>query len=105
MKISAVILSTLTILTATPALAAATCDAPVQQGNTWVLVCSEDGSGDSDSQCDYDVTITNKDGNTDTVRASGTVGVGQNGVQIWTGIEHDGSAIVSASANGGCTAK
>lgn len=85
------------------AVADVTCTGPQQNGNTWQLVCAEDGSGDADFQCNYQISVTNKDGQTDVVEASGTVGKGQSGIVLWSGAEHMGSDIVAASvARGSC---
>ncbi len=94
------------ILFAVPALADVQCDGPSKQGNTWSLVCSEDGKGDADYACDYAIELTNSDGQTSTVSASGTVGQNQQGIVIWSGIEFSGSAITDASiSSGSCTSK
>jgi hypothetical protein len=42
---SAIVLS----LASGQGMAAVTCEGPVQDGNTWRLVCSDDGAGDQDT--------------------------------------------------------
>jgi hypothetical protein len=88
------------------ALADAQCQGPVKDGNTWNLVCSadpSDGSDDSDYQCDYELSLTNAQGLTRSVEASGSVSPPQSGVILWSAIQSDNADIVSASiASGSC---
>jgi hypothetical protein len=77
-----------------------------QEGNTWNMVCSDSGGGDSDLWCEYSVSINNEDGASDSLSVSGLINSGQSGVIIWSGIEHGGSAIQSVSVDSGnCTEK
>ena len=106
-KIYVAVTMLVTTLWGASALASATCSGPMQDGNTWNLVCSDLSAPDTDtaavSQCSYSVSITNKNGQENTVSASGTVEQGQSGVVIWSAIQFGGSDIVSATADGGCT--
>lgn len=101
--LTAAILSALTFV----ALADGRCQGPVKDGNTWSLVCSADtadGSDDSDYQCDYELSLTNADGLTRTVEASGSVSPGQSGVILWSAIQSENADIVAASiVSGACT--
>jgi hypothetical protein len=81
----------------TAAFAAAECVGPTKLGNTWNLVCaSDDDAGDDYYQCDYVLSLTNAQGLSSTVEASGSVRQGQSGVIIWSAIQHDGAEITSA---------
>ncbi len=64
-------------------------------------MCSEDGKGDADYMCSYQITLKNADGKSDTVEASGVVAKNAKNVVIWSAIEHGGSAIVSAEIERG----
>jgi hypothetical protein len=46
--------------------------------------------------------VTNSDGVTDTVNASGSVAKGEQDKEIWSAIESKGSAITQATAEGEC---
>jgi hypothetical protein len=81
------------------------CFGPSQDGNTWNLACSASGEGDDDYQCDYFLSVTNSDGFTDQIEATGSVSKGDSGVLIWSAIQHDGSDIVSASIDSGSCSK
>lgn len=86
------------------ALAAAACEGPVKVGNTWNLVCTADGEGDAYYQCDYELSLTDAQGNSATVEAEGSVGQGQRGIIIWSAIQHEGSEITAARiTNGSCS--
>ena len=88
------------------ALADASCGDPSQDGNTWNMVCADDGKGDDQYQCNYRLNVTNASGVSNQVNASGSVSQGQQGVIIWSGIQQDGSDIVSISVvSGECSAK
>ena len=90
-----------TLLLTNVALAEVHCHGPHETGNTWRLVCSEDGKGDADYMCNYRITVKNADGESETVDANGTVGQNAQDVVIWSAIEHGGSDIVSAKIDGG----
>ena len=84
--------------------AGAQCEGPIKEGNTWNLTCAADGSGDSEYQCSYFLSLTNAQGLSETIEASGSVGQGQSGVIIWSGIQSEGADIVSANAvSGSCS--
>ena len=85
----------------TGAFAAAECVGPNKLGNTWSLVCAADGGGDEYYQCDYVLSVTNAQGLSSTVDASGSVAEGQSGVIIWSAIQQDGSDITSAVVDRG----
>jgi invasion protein IalB len=86
------------------ASAGAQCEGPIEEGNTWNLTCAADGSGDSEYQCSYFLSLTNAQGLRETIEASGSVGQGQSGVIIWSGIQSEGADIVSANAvSGSCS--
>lgn len=106
-KYAVVLTAAITAMWGSAVLAETSCSGPVKNGNTWNLVCSEEGDTDSSAvyQCDFSVTVTNQSGQSDTLSASGTVAQGQSGVVIWSGIESGGSAIVSAAADGSCSQK
>jgi len=87
-------------LVATGAWADAQCQVD-RNGNTWNLVCAADGSGETDYECDYFVSLTNSQGLTDDVEATGTVGASQSGVIIWSAIQDGGADIVSADLQSG----
>ena len=92
------------MLYASSVLADAHCKGPILDGNTWNLVCSDDGKGDAEYQCNYQISVKNADGISDTVDASGSVAQGQEGIVIWSTIELQGSPVVSASIDSGsCT--
>lgn len=83
------------------AFAAAGCEGPSKLGNTWNLVCASDDAGDDYYQCDYVLSLTNAQGLSSTVNASGSVRQGQSGVIIWSAIQHDGAEITSAAVERG----
>lgn len=86
------------------AAADAYCEGPIQQGNTWNLICAADGSGDTEYQCDYSFTLTNAEGLSDTTEATGSVSAGQSGVILWSGIQSNGADIVAAQGvSGACS--
>jgi hypothetical protein len=95
----------ITALWGSSVMAETSCIGPIQDGNTWSLICSDQGAGDADQdavyQCNYSLTVTNADGQTDTVNASGSVEQGQQDVVIWSGVESGGSAITSATVDSG----
>ena len=102
-KSNVMLVAIVSVLWASSALAAAECEGPTEAGNTWNLVCSDDGTGDAGYQCEYTISIATEDGFTDTVDASGTVDSGVQGAVIWSDISHKGSNIVSASiVSGSC---
>ncbi|MBX9913362.1 MAG: hypothetical protein K2Y25_05645 [Pseudomonadaceae bacterium] len=77
--------------------AAAQCEGPQQDGNTWNLICAADGSGESEYQCDYFLALTNAQGLSETVEATGSVSPGQSGVIIWSAIQNQNADITAAS--------
>ena len=85
------------------ASAAAQCEGPTLNGNTWNLTCSAD-SGDSgdDYQCDYVLVLTYAGGDPEQEEATGSVSPGQSGVIIWSeAVNGDESDIVSAQIDSG----
>ncbi|MDT4870139.1 hypothetical protein FQZ97_1052020 [compost metagenome] len=94
--LSSVIAVAAVSLWGTAALAAAECVGPTRLGNTWNLVCAADDAGDDYYQCDYVLSVTNAQGLSSTVDASGSVRQGQSGVIIWSAIQHDGAEIMAA---------
>ena len=67
------------------ASAGAQCETSLD-GNTWNLVCSADGGGNSedDYQCDYFISLSFSQGEPDQQEATGSVTPGQSGVIIWS---------------------
>lgn len=105
LKVHFIAVSLVSALFGSAVLADVQCNGPTKDGNTWNLICSEDGSGDSDYSCEYHIALTNTEGETGTVTASGTVGQKQTNIIIWSGIQHSGADIASASiSDGSCTA-
>jgi hypothetical protein len=106
MKKATVILATVaSVLWGSAALADASCRGPAKDGNTWNLICSADNSGDAQTeyQCDYILSVTNADGETTQMEATGSVGQGLSGVVLWSNVQSDGSDITSASVvSGSC---
>ncbi len=82
---------------ANAAFADAQCEGPVQDGNTWNLLCAADGTDDADYQCDYMLSLTNADGFTENVEATGGVSTGQREVIIWSAIQNDNADITAAT--------
>lgn len=102
-KSNAMLVTVISVLWCTSTFAGVECEGPVQGGNTWNLVCSDDGTNDSGYQCEYTISLTTEAGFTDTVDASGTVDQGAQGTVIWSEIQHNGSNVVSASiVSGSC---
>ena len=100
-KINTVLLLVPALLMTSSVYAEVSCHGPHKDGNTWSLVCSEDGKGDTDYMCNYSIAIKNADGQSDAVSASGTVGRNEKDVVIWSAIENGGSDIVSAKIDEG----
>ncbi len=100
---SVAIFSTLFALTA---LADAQC-ATYLDGNTWNLACSADaGDSGDDYQCDYFISLSYSQGDSDQQEATGSVSPGQSGAIIWSeDVNGDGGAnIVSADVvSGSCS--
>ena len=103
-KLSAFLLATIASgLFATQAFAAAQCEGPTLEGNTWNLICSADAGGDSgnDYQCDYFVSLAHSEGDPDQEEATGSVTPGASGVIIWSAAVNDEDDIVSAAIDSG----
>ncbi len=95
------IASSVYVLTAS---AAAQCEGPTLDGNTWNLTCSADaGDSGDDYQCDYILALTYAGGgDPEQEEATGSVTPGQSGVIIWSAaVNGDDSDIVSASIDSG----
>ncbi|MEZ5494550.1 MAG: hypothetical protein R3E61_08200 [Pseudomonadales bacterium] len=87
------------------ALADASC-AVRNDGNTWNLVCADDGQGDDEYQCSFQLSVTNADGEQDSVDASGSVAKGASEIIIWSGIDSNSSNITGVNVVGGeCASK
>ncbi len=83
-------------------LADAQCEGPYQDGNTWNLICGADAGDEGDDfQCDYVISVTNDQGESDTLEATGSVSPGDSGVNIWSAVQSGGGNIVSASIDSG----
>lgn len=94
------IASTLYSLTA---FAAAQCEGPSLDGNTWNLTCSADaGDSGDDYQCDYMIALSFAEGDSEIEEATGSVAPGQSGIIIWSAVNNgDESDIVSAEIESG----
>ncbi|HSC76832.1 MAG TPA: hypothetical protein VLB90_11415 [Pseudomonadales bacterium] len=107
-KIIVILVAAASALWGTSVLAKASCSGPSKDGNTWNLVCAADTSGDAQTeyQCDYILSVTNANGETNQKEATGSVGSGLSGVVLWSNIQSDGSDITSASiVSGSCVAQ
>lgn len=94
------------VLWSSAVFADSVCSGPTKDGNTWNLVCADDGNGDDEYQCNYTISVTNADGLQGQSDASGSVAKGQSGIIIWSDEEYESSNIVSANiVSGSCTAK
>jgi hypothetical protein len=107
-KLSAtVVVAIVSSMFSVAASAAAQCEGPIRDGNTWNLICAADDTHESedDYQCDYFISLTYSQGIPDQQEATGSVSPGQSGVVIWSSAVHgDDTDIVSASiASGSCT--
>ncbi len=104
MNSSKLVISLMALLWGSSAVAAAQCEGPQKLGNTWNLMCSADGSGESNYQCDYFLSLHTADGLNYQVEATGSVAPGDTGTIIWSAIQYENADIVSASiARGSCS--
>lgn len=107
-KATTILAAVASILCGSAALADATCEGPIQEGNTWNLVCAADDQGDAETeyQCDYVLSVTNEAGLEGQTNASGSVGKGLSGVIIWSNIQFENGDIASASiVSGSCVSQ
>lgn len=103
-KLHVLAMAVISALWGSSASAAAQCEGPTQEGNTWNMTCAADGSGDSDYQCEYFLSLTNAQGLSESVEATGSVGQGQSGVIIWSAIQSQNADITAASMlRGSCS--
>ena len=102
-KASAFLVAIASSLYALTASAAAQCEGPALNGNTWNLTCAADaGDSGDDYQCDYILVLSYSGGDPEQEEATGSVAPGQSGVIIWSAdVKGDESDIVSASIDSG----
>jgi hypothetical protein len=102
-KASAFLVAIASSLYGMTASAAAKCEGPTLDGNTWNLTCAADaGDSGDDYQCDYILSLTYAEGDPEQEEASGSVSPGQSGVIIWSAVVNgDESDIVSADIDSG----
>lgn len=105
-KLNAILLAIASSICCMSAFAAAQCEGPYLDGNTWNMICAADAGNDEDDyQCDYFITLNYADSQPDQQEATGSVSPGQSGVVIWSSaVNGDGGDITSASiASGSCS--
>jgi len=84
------------------AMADVTCATPTQavQGGSWDLLCSDDGSENTDYSCSISLHITTQyDDTPDDLLVNGTVGQNQQNVPVWFGARFNEQNITAVSVN------
>jgi hypothetical protein len=106
-KLGTTLLAIASSMFSVAATAAAHCEGPILDGNTWNLVCAADDTDDTDDdyQCDYFISLSDSQGSAEQQEATGSLSPGQSGVVIWSSaVDGEGTDIVSASiVSGSCS--